>query len=68
MLYCRLLSFIFIFLGSMTCAQSEEKSLNTESSPLIPRKLLFGNPEKTSAKLSPNGSKLAYLAPDKNMY
>lgn len=34
--------------------------------PLIPRKLLFGNPEKTSAKLSHDGTKLAYLAPDAN--
>jgi dipeptidyl aminopeptidase/acylaminoacyl peptidase len=31
---------------------------------LIPRKYLFGNPEKTSAKISPDGKKLAYLAPD----
>lgn len=31
---------------------------------LIPRKLLFGNPEKTSAKISPDGLKLAYLAPN----
>lgn len=34
--------------------------------PLIPRKLLFGNPEKTAPQLSPNGKKLAYLAPDQN--
>jgi Tol biopolymer transport system component len=31
--------------------------------PLIPRKLLFGNPDKTMARLSPDGSKLSYLAP-----
>lgn len=34
--------------------------------PLIPRKLLFDNPEKAGAKLSPDGTKLAYLAPDEN--
>jgi dipeptidyl aminopeptidase/acylaminoacyl peptidase len=33
---------------------------------LIPRKVIFGNAEKASPKLSPNGAKLAYLAPDKN--
>lgn len=33
---------------------------------LIPRKLLFDNPEKAGAKLSPDGTKLAYLAPDEN--
>ena len=30
----------------------------------IPKEVLFGNPEKTSPKLSPDGTKLAYLAPD----
>lgn len=33
--------------------------------PLIPRTVLFGNPEKTSPLLSPDGKHLAYLAPDK---
>jgi dipeptidyl aminopeptidase/acylaminoacyl peptidase len=31
--------------------------------PLIPRRVLFGNPERASAQLSPDGSRLAYLAP-----
>jgi dipeptidyl aminopeptidase/acylaminoacyl peptidase len=33
--------------------------------PLIPRTILFGNPEKVSPQLSPDGRYLAYLAPDK---
>lgn len=33
---------------------------------LIPRALLFGNPERASPKLSPDGSRLAWLAPDAN--
>ena len=33
--------------------------------PLIPRDVLFGNPERTSPQLSPDGKKLAWLAPDK---
>ena len=33
---------------------------------LIPRDLLFGNPERTSPRLSPDGSRLAWLAPDSN--
>jgi dipeptidyl aminopeptidase/acylaminoacyl peptidase len=32
--------------------------------PLIPREVLFGNPERTSPQLSPDGQRLAYLAPD----
>src|SRR5229473_2151028 len=31
--------------------------------PLIPRKLLFGNPDKSQVHLSPDGQHLAYLAP-----
>ncbi|MFH2204861.1 MAG: S9 family peptidase [Elusimicrobiota bacterium] len=34
---------------------------------LIPREVLFGNPEKTSPKLSPDGKRLAYLAPDEGV-
>ncbi len=30
---------------------------------LIPRNVLFGNPDKASARLSPDGSKLSFLAP-----
>jgi dipeptidyl aminopeptidase/acylaminoacyl peptidase len=33
--------------------------------PLIPRDVLFGNPERTSPHLSPDGKRLAWLAPDK---
>lgn len=35
----------------------------TTSEELIPREILFGNPENTSPLLSPDGSHLAYLAP-----
>ncbi|MEJ7816811.1 MAG: hypothetical protein WKF53_16700, partial [Rubrobacter sp.] len=31
--------------------------------PLIPREVLFGNPEKVGPRLSPDGERLAYLAP-----
>lgn len=31
--------------------------------PLIPRAVLFGNPEKAAPAISPNGTMLAYLAP-----
>src|SRR3954453_23651167 len=36
-----------------------------ELPPLIPRKVLFGNPTKASPQISPDGTYLAYLAPDK---
>lgn len=31
--------------------------------PLIPREVLFGNPEKMQPRISPDGTRLAYLAP-----
>src|SRR2546430_13596699 len=34
---------------------------------LIPRTVLFGNPEKTSPQVSPDGTKMAYLAPVNNV-
>lgn len=33
---------------------------------IIPRELLFGNPERTSPALSPDGARMAWLAPDTN--
>ena len=35
----------------------------TKEFKLIPRKVLFGNPQKASARISPNGKWLSYLAP-----
>ncbi|HEY9875868.1 MAG TPA: S9 family peptidase [Candidatus Obscuribacterales bacterium] len=34
--------------------------------PLIPRDILFGNPERANPQLSPDGKYLAYIAPDEN--
>jgi len=36
-----------------------------EPPPLIPRDVLFGNPERANPRLSPDGKKLAWIAPDK---
>jgi len=33
------------------------------TTPLIPREVLFGNPERTSPEISPDGTQLGYLAP-----
>ncbi|MEE8348406.1 MAG: S9 family peptidase [Acidobacteriota bacterium] len=34
-----------------------------KTTPLIPRKALFGNPDKTMARVSPDGTRISYLAP-----
>ena len=39
------------------------KTKRTTSDELIPREILFGNPENISPTLSPDGKYLAYLAP-----
>ncbi len=38
-----------------------------ETTPLIPRQALFGNPDKTMARVSPDGSQISYLAPVKGV-
>jgi dipeptidyl aminopeptidase/acylaminoacyl peptidase len=37
-----------------------------QAPPLIPRDVLFGNPVKAAPRISPDGAKLAYLAPSKD--
>jgi dipeptidyl aminopeptidase/acylaminoacyl peptidase len=34
-----------------------------QTTPLIPREVLFGNPDKAAVRLSPDGTKISYLAP-----
>jgi Tol biopolymer transport system component len=35
----------------------------TFTSPVIPREVLFGNPQRTDPQISPDGTQLGYLAP-----
>ena len=34
------------------------------TAPLVPRQVLFGNPERVSPRISPDGRRLAWIAPD----
>jgi dipeptidyl aminopeptidase/acylaminoacyl peptidase len=49
--------------GSSAAALSATVAKYLEGVPLIPRQALFGNPDKASPRLSPDGKRLAYLAP-----
>ncbi|MCE9564141.1 MAG: S9 family peptidase [Planctomycetes bacterium] len=40
--------------------------VQAELPPLIPRDVLFGNPDRGAPQISPDGKQLAYLAPDDN--
>jgi hypothetical protein len=44
-------------------AKSAKPHSLDQVAPLIPRKVLFGNPEKAGARMSPDGKQLAYVAP-----
>lgn len=44
-------------------ADKEAKVNARESVPLIPRQVLFGNPDKAAARLSPDGGWISFLAP-----
>ena len=37
------------------------------SAPLVPRQILFGNPERVSPRISPDGARLAWIAPDEGV-
>lgn len=53
----------FQIIPSKIVASEESPALERT---LIPRSLLFGNPVKAAPRLSSQGKKLAYLAPDEN--
>src|SRR5947207_1675146 len=45
-------------------AASFTTTLKADLPPLIPRDVLFGNPDRASPRISPDGKYLAYLRPD----
>jgi dipeptidyl aminopeptidase/acylaminoacyl peptidase len=46
-----------------TAAGAAFSAYATSEVPLIPREVLFGNPDKAQARISPDGAKISYLAP-----
>ncbi len=55
--YLRLFLALCVFFGQTAAMASQTKT------PRIPLEILFGNPEKTSPQISPDGTKISYLAP-----
>jgi len=47
--------------GSKPAEKTEPAALGDSS--LIPRKVIFGNPDRTRPRISPDGSRIAWLAP-----
>ena len=57
-----------VFLGAVASALlCQAAAVRGELPPLIPRSVLFGNPDKSSPKISPDGKRLAYIAPDEGV-
>jgi dipeptidyl aminopeptidase/acylaminoacyl peptidase len=53
-----------ILLSALTIALGP--SARAELPALIPREILFGNPARSDPEVSPDGTQIAWLAPDKN--
>src|SRR5207248_11788731 len=51
-----------LFAGLLAAAAAPQA--RAELPPLIPRDVLFGNPDRAAPKISPDGKRLAYLRPD----
>jgi dipeptidyl aminopeptidase/acylaminoacyl peptidase len=47
-----------------TLSLAPAAAVRADLPPLIPRDVLFGNPEKVSPQISPDGRRLAWIAPD----
>jgi dipeptidyl aminopeptidase/acylaminoacyl peptidase len=69
----KLLISVLIIAVLMACGCISDKDVTTEeptekinkidAAPLIPREVLFGNPDKITVRLSPDGTRISYLAP-----
>ncbi len=52
-----------IFYALVSALALQVAKLHAEPPPLIPREVLFGNPDKAKPLISPDGRRLSYLAP-----
>ncbi len=52
-----------VFLAASLACASGGAALAQGSVPLIPRDVLFGNPERAGVQLSPDGTRITFLAP-----
>ncbi len=60
------LSFVAYFTIAASAADAPPSHPLDKVAPLIPRNVLFGNPDKAMARMSHDAKRLAYLAPVKN--
>ena len=58
-----MIRFRFLLLALIIC---RSVAAHAELAPLLPREVLFGNPERSHPQISPGGDHIAWLAADKN--
>ena len=56
-----------LFCVSISAFFWQVTGIHAELPPLIPREVLLGNPDRASPRISPDGKRLAYLAPDEGV-
>jgi dipeptidyl aminopeptidase/acylaminoacyl peptidase len=49
--------------GMVSTASADQSSTSVAPTPLIPRDVLFGNPDRAALRVSPDGRHLSFLAP-----
>ncbi|MFI5339572.1 MAG: S9 family peptidase [Candidatus Methylomirabilales bacterium] len=49
--------------GTVSTASADQSSTSVVTAPLIPRDVLFGNPDRAALRVSPDGRHLSFLAP-----
>jgi dipeptidyl aminopeptidase/acylaminoacyl peptidase len=54
----------FFISGLVMASTLSGTGVRADLPPLIPRQVLFGNPDRLSPQISPDGTMLAYIAPD----
>lgn len=65
---CRTISLLIVLFALMNCSTTPQGGATMDARfeklpPLVPREVLFGNPVKAAVRLSPDGTRLSYLAP-----
>ena len=55
--------FLLVLMALLVAVASPLAAQPNASTPLIPREVLFGNPERADPQISPDGTQLGYLAP-----
>ena len=55
---------VLVSLACLAILSSAATRADAEAPPLVPREVLFGNPQKALPKISPDGKRLGFLAPD----